>query len=133
MLIHCDSVILIYLLDAADSFHDRAVARMGALKAAGDRIAVSDLTRLECRVKPIQVGDLARLHVFETFFALPDVVKVPLTGAVYDRAAAIRARHALKTLDAIHLAAAVEAGCDAFLNHDVKLTRFPDIAVERLP
>lgn len=77
MLIYCDSVILIYLLDAADSFHDRAVARMGALKAAGDRIAVSDLTRLECRVKPIQVGDLARLHVFETFFALPDVVKVP--------------------------------------------------------
>ena len=77
MLIYCDSVILIYLLDAADAFHRRAVARLSALKAAGDQICVSDLTRLECRVKPIQLGDSARLHKFDTFFSLPDVIKSP--------------------------------------------------------
>jgi predicted nucleic acid-binding protein len=133
MLIYCDSVILIYLLDAADSFHHRAVARMGSLRAAGDHIAVSDLARLECRGKPIQLGESARLQKFDTFFALPDVTKVSLTPAVYDRAAQIRALHAFKTLDAIHLAAAVEARCDAFLTHDMRLTRFQDLVVELLP
>jgi len=72
------------------------------------------------------------LAKFDTFFALPDVLKVPLTQAVYDRATRARAQYAFKTVDAIHLAAAVEAHCDAFLTHDLALARFRDIAVELL-
>ena len=65
MLIYCDSVILIYYLDAAGSFNARAVARLSALAAAGDQIAVSDLTRLECRVHPLRRGDLPVLARFD--------------------------------------------------------------------
>ena len=61
MLIYCDSVILIYYLDASDAFHQRADQRLTALLAGGDPIAVSHLTRLECRVKPIQQADQQRL------------------------------------------------------------------------
>ena len=57
MLIDCDSVILIHFLDASDASHVRAAQRLAALQSAGDEIAVSDLTRLECRVKPIQLAD----------------------------------------------------------------------------
>ena len=132
MLIYCDSVILIYYLDANDSFHQKADIRLTALRSAGGEIAVSDLSRLECRVKPLQLADAQRLAIFDGFFVLPDVRKVPLTTAVFDRATELRARFSFKTADAIHLAAAIEAGCGLFLTHDHRLVRCTDIQVEIL-
>jgi len=41
--------------------------------------------------------------------------------------------HKFKLGDSIHLAAAVEAGCDRFLTNDTRLSKFPDITVEVLP
>jgi predicted nucleic acid-binding protein len=35
--------------------------------------------------------------------------------------------------DALHLAAAIESGCDAFLTNDDQLRNFPDLTVEELP
>jgi predicted nucleic acid-binding protein len=133
MLIYCDSVILIYYLDQVGPFHVRAANRLAALRGAGDQIAVSDLTRLECRVQPIKQGDTAALQKFDTFFDLPDVRLVPLTAAAYDRATLIRAQHGFRTIDALHLAAAVEAGCGVFLTNDAQLRHFPGITVEVLP
>jgi hypothetical protein len=69
MLIYFDSVLAIYLFDHVGSFNARALARLTALEAAGDRIAVSDLVRLECRVLPMRLGDTAKLAVFETLLA----------------------------------------------------------------
>ena len=133
MLIYLDSAILIYYLNGIGPFQVRAANRLVAMRTAGDHIAVSDLTRLECRVKPIQLGDTLRLSKFDGFFRLPDVRIVPLTTSVYDRAILIRATHGIKTLDAIHLAAAVEGRCDLFLTNDTRLSSFYDIAVEVLP
>lgn len=133
MLIYLDSVILIYFLDAAGPLHHRASQRLARLHAEGDRVAVSDLTRLECRVHPIQQADRTRLAIFDGFFAQPDVTTVPLSPAVYDRATLIRARFAFKTIDALHLAAAIESGCSSMLTNDTRLARFPDLTVEVLP
>lgn len=132
MLICCDSVILIHYLDANDASHLRAAHRLAALRSAGDEMAVSDLSRLECRVKPIQLADSQRLAIFDGFFALPDVRRVPLTTAVFDRATELRAQFAFKTADALHLAAAIEAGCGLFLTADAKLARCTSIPVEVL-
>ncbi len=133
MLIYLDSVILIYYLDATGPLHQRAAQRLARLHSAGDHIAVSDLTRLECRVHPIQQADQSRLAIFDGFFARPDITMVPLTSAVYDRATLIRAQYAFKTIDALHLAAAIESGCSSFLTNDIRLSRFPDLSVEVLP
>ena len=48
MLIYLDTVIVIYTIEGAPAFQARAVARLAAANAAGDSIATSDLTRLEC-------------------------------------------------------------------------------------
>jgi hypothetical protein len=71
VLIYCDSMILMYLLDAVGPFNVRAVARIGALRAAGDTAAFSDLTRLECRIKPIRVGATRTLAHFDAFLCAP--------------------------------------------------------------
>jgi uncharacterized protein len=133
MLVYCDSVIPIYFYDHTGPFHLRATTRLTALAAAGDHIAVSDLVRLECRVKHFKSGDKAKLAVFDAFFARPDVRLVPITTAVFDQATNIRAAHSFRLADSLHLAAAVESGCDRFLTNDTRLSAFTGIAVEVLP
>jgi predicted nucleic acid-binding protein len=133
MLIYCDSVILIYLMDHTGPFQARAASRIAALRAAGDQIVASDLVRLECRVRPIRRGDTAVLAAFDGFFGRPDVQILPLTTAIYDRATIIRATHNFNTTDSMHLAAAAESGCHRFLTNDTRLSRFPDLPVEILP
>ena len=133
MLIYCDSVILIYWMDQVGPFHLRAHNRMLALQASGDWVAISDLTRLECRVGALKRRDAVILATFDNFFARSDVHKLPLPTAVFDRATQLRADLGFKTPDALHLAAAIEGACDRFLTNDARLSRCTDIAVEVLP
>ena len=72
------------------------------------------------------------LSKFTTFFQSPDMRVLLLTGAVCDRAAELRAKYRFKTPDAIHLAAAIEHGCDRFLTNDVKLQSCSEIVVDLL-
>jgi predicted nucleic acid-binding protein len=133
MLIYCDSVILMYFFDHTGLFNARAVARLASLRAAGEFIAVSDLSRLECRVQPMKRGDAAKLAVYDGFFARPDVRLPPITTAVFDRATRVRATYNFKLGDSLHLAAAAEGGCGRFLTNDTRLSRCTDVAVEVLP
>ncbi len=132
MLVSLDSVVCIYAVEGAASFRARARSRLRALGAASDQPAISDLTWLECRVKPIRLGDTVALADMEAFLTGSDVVRVPLATAVYGRACRIRALHKYKLADALHLAAAVESGCGVFLTNDHRLGSFPDMAVEVL-
>jgi predicted nucleic acid-binding protein len=81
----------------------------------------TDLTRLECRIKPLRAHDQELLSRYETFFSLPAASYVPLAKTVFDLATELRARHRLKTPDALHLAAAISAGCDEFWTNDHRL------------
>jgi uncharacterized protein len=133
MRVYCDSVILIYYLEGTPPFKARAVSRLAALRAAGDTLVTSDLVRLECRMQPIRLGDATALADYDALFAHPDVERVPFTTAAFDRATVIRATLNFKLGDSLHLAAAIEAGCDRFLTNDTRLSRCTDIAVEVLP
>ena len=132
MPVFVDSNIVIYLIEQPAGWGPRATRRIGALLGAGDRIVVSDLVRMECRVGPLRSGDAVALAGFDDFFASTGVRLVGVTGAVCDRAAAIRAAHHIRPLDALHLAAAIKHGCDHFLTHDQRLNAFPGIPVEVL-
>jgi predicted nucleic acid-binding protein len=132
MLLYLDTVILIYFIEQQGTFHARAARRLAMLQAAGDEVAISDLVRMECRIGPLRSGDVSGLADFDVFFANPDVRIVPLTPVVFDRAAEIRAHYGFKTPDSIHLAAALESGCDRFMTHDARLARFSGITVEIL-
>lgn len=130
MLVYCDSVILIYYLDAADPFQQIASRRLGQIRAANGFLATSDLSRLECRIKPIRNQDAPTLARFDHFFSAVNVTMLQLTTAAVDLATEIRAKHNFRTTDALHLASAVLAGCDLFLTNDRRLARFTDVPVE---
>lgn len=58
---------------------------------------------------------------------------IPISRESLEKAADLRAKYSwLKTPDAIHLAAAIESGCDAFLTNDRRLERCTEIKVEVL-
>ncbi|HEV3005007.1 MAG TPA: type II toxin-antitoxin system VapC family toxin [Pirellulales bacterium] len=132
MLIYLDSNVIVYLIERSQPLGTIAVARFTMLMISGDKVVVSDLSRLECRCGPIAIGDSTRLAQFDLFFArLTDHI-APLTTAVCDRATLIRAKYRFKTPDSLHLAAAVESGCDVFLTNDHRLSIFADLRVEVL-
>ncbi|HVC98539.1 MAG TPA: PIN domain-containing protein [Pirellulales bacterium] len=139
MLVYLDTCIFIYWIEGPTPFDVRVRTHLAKLQAAGHRFAISELSRLECLVKPLGVGDAALLLDYERMFLAPNVSFVPLDAPVYERAANIRGvrRYAngsrYSALDALHLAAAVQAGCTSFLTNDHRLAGFLDIAVDVLP
>lgn len=132
MIVYLDSMIVIYLIEGPAPFRTRATDRMRQLATDGDQAAVSDLTRLECRVKPIRSGDASLLADYDAFFATPDLSRFALPGPVFERATTIRAHYGFGLGDSLNLGAAVEHGCGRFLTNDARLRRFPDITVEVL-
>jgi uncharacterized protein len=96
----------------------------------GDVRVASELTRMECLVFPIRNGNATLIQDYEAFFATMVAELRPFDRTLFERATNIRARFNFKTPDALHLAAAMEAGCDVFLTGDQRLTRFTGITVE---
>ena len=132
MLIYLDSNIVIYLIEQPAGLGPLAAARITALRDEGHRMAVSPLVRMECLVQPLASADFLAVRDYTDFLASAAVALLELSPDVCDPAAAIRARHGFRPLDALHLAAAVEGGCGLFLTNDARLAGFPDIVVEVL-
>jgi predicted nucleic acid-binding protein len=132
-MVYLNANFVIYFIEMNPVWGPKVTAHLTALLASGDQLAISDLTRLECQVGPLMAGNTVLLSKFTTLFQSPDMRVLPLTAAVCDRAAALRAKYRFKTPDAMHLAAAIEHGCDRFLTNDVNLTSCTEITVEVLP
>jgi predicted nucleic acid-binding protein len=124
----------IYFVEQNPVWGPKVTARIIALWAAGDEIAVSDLARTECLVKPLASGDVAVVADYQAFVADAEIRVLPLTAPVCERAARIRGASGfkLKVPDCLHLAAAIEQGCGRFLTHDAHLKQCKDISVEIL-
>lgn len=126
MRIYFDSVALIYYVEQVNPWFAAVQSRF---TAGGVRTVYTDLSRMECRIKPLRLGNQSVLLDFEAAFAAAELV--PLTASVFDLAAEIRARHPkFGTPDAIHLAASVESGCDAFLTNDTDLAAYTGITID---
>jgi len=123
-MVFLDANPVIYLIEQPVSLGPKATARVSQLLANGERLAVSDLVRMECQVGPLKANDAVLLAKYATFFASPDLEVLSVSPAVCDRAARIRAQYGFKPLDSLHLAAAVEHGCTFFLTRDAQLKRW---------
>ena len=90
MSLFLDTNIVVYLIERTPGFWPTAVARIQAQLSQGERLVVSDLVRMECRVRPLRMNDPITLAAFDGYFGSEQVEVVPITAAVCDRAAAIR-------------------------------------------
>jgi len=127
--IYLDSAVVIYTVEQVTPYAELADARL----SPSDVLAVtSDLTRLECRVKPLREDNAALLKDFDDFFDGAIESMVPLSREVIDLATQVRARYGFKAPDSLHLGAALWSECEVFLTNDHRLDRFSEIAIEVL-
>lgn len=63
---------------------------------------------------------------YDRFFSTPGYIHILLDSTAFDLATELRARHGLKTPDALHLAAAIASGCGELWTNDGRLTRAAD-------
>jgi len=119
--VYLDSCIVIYQTEEIEPWAGRL--RLALANLTTPDVVVSDLVRLECRVVPLRNGASELLERFE--MALSELTLAPLTSQVFDRAAELRARHRIKTPDALHLAAALEYGCEEFWTNDERFASLP--------
>jgi predicted nucleic acid-binding protein len=144
MLYYLDTMVVIYAVEGNPADQQRASNHLDTLEQAGHLFAISELTVTECLVPVFGPGGGQRLSDFFRFFHGPKLRTLPLTAPAHTRASAIRCSYAYAVVppappkryglaDALHLATAIEFGCDVFLTNDEHLANFPDITVEELP
>ncbi len=118
-LIYLDACLVIYAVEADPEYGDRVLRAMS--QESGARFAVSPLVKLECLVKPLRNGDTALQRRYEG--ALEQLATLPMPEPAFLAAAQLRARFALKTPDALHLACAQHHGCESLWPNDDRLAR----------
>jgi predicted nucleic acid-binding protein len=106
-----------------DDIFDRIDA--GTLEAV-----TSPITLAECLVHPVKKGLSKTEQDFnDLIVGGANVTFVPLGDAAGRRAAELRATYNLALADALQVAAALTAGCDAFLTNDVGLKVVKEIPI----
>jgi predicted nucleic acid-binding protein len=112
--VYLDSCMIIGLIEG--DVTQRRVLKTQLLNHA---IYSSELARLETRLLAVRTNNQDSLKLFDGFFAACEIVE--LDRAVFEQATLLRANSQLKTPDALHLAAAIQAGCEEFWTNDKQL------------
>ncbi|NTV94207.1 MAG: type II toxin-antitoxin system VapC family toxin [Thiobacillus sp.] len=114
MIAFFDANALIYLIEGAEPFAGRVRGELASAETAhpGLGAAVSRLSWLECRVRPMRCDDQATLARYDGFFNRPDLIWVELNRDVVELATVIRVRHGLRTPDALQAACCLQLGPD---------------------
>ena len=117
MIAFLDASALIYLVDGEAQWAESTQATLQQLAVGAPELtlAVSRLSVLECRVAPLRRGDQASLDRFEALLAQPDLLVVELSASVVELATQLRAKHRLRTPDALQAACCLELGPEAVM------------------
>lgn len=125
-----DTPIFIYLVERHPRYGSPAREVLRAINRGDVAGYSSVLTLTEALTLPRRTGDRALEDVYRrTLLAGINFTLLNTTPAIADTAADLRARHGLRTPDAIQIASALAAGCGAFLTNDARLRRVADLPV----
>lgn len=123
-----DTDIIIYSVEKIEPY-STLLLPLWSLAAAGQlSIVASELALLETLVKPLQNGDTMLEQSFrDLLLNTAEVRLIPMSIAVLEQAARLRAAQGLKTPDAIHAATCLVSKCDLFITNDRVFRRVPEL------
>jgi len=125
-----DSAPLIYFVERHPDYFDRMLFIMRYVDRGLIAGVASTMALTEVLVQPLRVGDAALTERYEAILSNSHDFRLePITAAIARRAADLRARYNLRTPDALHVATAIAAGCDAFLTNDTGVKRVAEITI----
>ena len=115
--VYLDACIVIYLMENAASFSEKA---RRFLARNGDAVlCISPLVRMEVLIKPLRESATILVADYEEFLAAQNWLFI--NDSTFNLALQLRAQHGLKTPDALHLATALQHGCNEFWTNDDRL------------
>jgi predicted nucleic acid-binding protein len=125
-----DTAPLIYLVERHPRYVDlmrNILRRVDAGALAG---CSSVITLTEVLAKPKQSGQVSIQNAYRDILLHSGNFRlVPIDAFIAEHAATLRALHSLRTPDALQLAAALSAGCQAFLTNDKTLKRVTELRI----
>jgi predicted nucleic acid-binding protein len=125
-----DSSTFIYYIEKHPTYFNLTKAFFEYVSRGDLEILASTLTLTEVLMKPIQAQNTRlQTEYGDLLLNTQNVATVVVDKTVAIEAAELRARHNLKTPDALHVASALVAGCDAFLTNDSGIKRVTEITV----
>lgn len=94
------------------------------------QVISSDLALLEVLVKPLQLGDTVLAQLYRDLLTASQETRLlPISRAVIEEAARLRAATGIKTPDAIHAASALAEGVALFVSNDPVYRRVSGLPV----
>ena len=130
MILFLDACALIYRFEGAPQFRSATQKLIAQLTTEQPLLvlAVSRLSVLECRVKPLREGNTAVLKRYDDFFGAVHIVE--LNPVVVDLATGLRVQHGLKTPDALQAASALTgSGPTVFVSADTVFSKVTGLDV----
>ena len=131
--IYADSCIFIYLLEGSRQRKALIADILAPKNCTSDRIAYSDLTKLECLVHPMRNKNHDLCSKYKVLFKRNELYYIPVTPKIFEQATILRSKFTIRTPDALHLSAAIIEKCDVFLTNDKRLQNINvDVSIEVL-
>jgi predicted nucleic acid-binding protein len=117
--VYIDTNIFIYFLERNERYFDRVVPFFQRFNDGSSIAYTGDAVVAETLYKPYQIDDSERVSEFKEFFANDEFITVlPHTKKVFELAAELSPKRAMKLIDALHYATAAIAGCKFLLTND---------------
>ena len=128
--IFLDTAPVIYFVEKNPDFAPKTQEIFNRLDDGKLIAVVSPITLAECLVVPYKQENPDVAQVFTDLLVNSEsVLFYPIDEITADKAADLRARYNLTLTDALQLAVAIQAECDAFLTNDVDLKRVTEIPI----
>jgi len=126
-LVFLDSAPLIYFVERKPVYVDMLRPVFNAIDAGELRAITSTITYSEVLVLPCRQGNWELVAKYETLFReTPSLTIVPFNLKLAKQTAEIRAKHGLKTPDAVQWATATRYSVKFFLTNDRGFQRFSE-------
>jgi predicted nucleic acid-binding protein len=129
-IVFLDTAPLIYFIEG-NSQYQEILSKLFALNdTAGFSFITSSITLLEVLVKPIKDGKFEIAQQYRDMLTKASGIDIlDVTTAIAEGAAKLRARHNLRTPDAIQLATSIESRSDYFLTNDMHMKSISSVKV----
>lgn len=129
-LVYVDANVIIYAVEHVEPYFSLLTPLWTMSGPASFQIVTSELTLLEVLVRPFKTGNTQLEAGFRRLLQQTgDVRLAPITQAVLEEGARLRATTGLKTPDAIHAATAIVEGCALLVTNDAAFRRVPGLNV----
>ena len=125
-----DTAPLIYFIEENPSYLPVVRPFFEAVDRGEFQVATSILTLTEVLVHPLRQGDHELADNYRRILLHADhVMTVPVSETIAEEAAQLRARHSLRTPDAIQLATAIRSGASVFLTNDARIPKLAGLRI----